>query len=180
MQKSGRPLEDHDLRGRLALKRATAPLRHQWSDEPADTFLAYVEQILAPSLKPGDIVVLARSSALTRWRACAKRSRPQAQDCSTCRPIRLDFHPIEQLFAKIKALLRKAAERSVDGLWSRIKPSRRLHTPGMRQLPPQRRACFMKSGKRSNRARCWQSDHIELPMRYRPDSGKSVAQVTSR
>jgi transposase len=35
-------------------------------------------------------------------------------------PYSPDFNPIEQLFAKIKALLRKAAERSVDGLWSRI------------------------------------------------------------
>ena len=35
-------------------------------------------------------------------------------------PYSLDFNPIEQVFAKLKALLRKAAERSVDGLWKRI------------------------------------------------------------
>ena len=35
-------------------------------------------------------------------------------------PYSPDFNPIEQLFAKLKALLRKAAERSVDGLWNRI------------------------------------------------------------
>jgi transposase len=35
-------------------------------------------------------------------------------------PYSPDFNPIEQLFARLKALLRKAAERSVDGLWNRI------------------------------------------------------------
>jgi transposase len=35
-------------------------------------------------------------------------------------PYSPDFNPIEQLFAKLKALLREAAERSIDGLWSRI------------------------------------------------------------
>ena len=35
-------------------------------------------------------------------------------------PYSPDFNPIEQLFAKLKTLLRKAAERSIDGLWNRI------------------------------------------------------------
>jgi len=82
-------------------------------------FLAYVEQILAPGLKPGDIVVLDNLSA---------HKVPGVRDAIEATGARLlylppyspDFNPIEQLFAKLKALLRKAAERSVEGLWSRI------------------------------------------------------------
>ena len=43
-------------------------------------------------------------------------------------PYSPDFNPIENAFAKLKALLRKAAERTVDGLWSAIGDSSRLHT----------------------------------------------------
>jgi len=82
-------------------------------------FLAYVEQILAPGLKPGDIVVLDNLSA---------HKVPGVRDAIEATGARLlylppyspDFNPIEQLFAKLKALLRKAAERSVEGLWNRI------------------------------------------------------------
>jgi transposase len=82
-------------------------------------FLAYVEQILAPGLKQGDIVVLDNLSA---------HKVPGVRDAIEATGARLlylppyspDFNPIEQLFAKLKALLRKAAERSVEGLWSRI------------------------------------------------------------
>ena len=52
-----------------------------------NAFLAYVEQILVPSLNPGDIVVLDNLSA-HKVPGCAKRSRPQAQRCFICRPIR--------------------------------------------------------------------------------------------
>jgi transposase len=84
-----------------------------------NTFLAYVEQILAPSLKPGDIVVLDNLSAHK------VAGVPEAVEAAGARllylpPYSPDFNPIEQLFAKLKALLRKAAERSVDGLWNRI------------------------------------------------------------
>jgi len=82
-------------------------------------FLAYVEQILAPGLKQGDIVVLDNLSA---------HKVPGVRDAIEATGARLlylppyspDFNPIEQLFAKLKALLRKAAERSVEGLWNRI------------------------------------------------------------
>ena len=84
-----------------------------------NTFLAYVEQILAPSLKPGDIVVLDNLSA---HKVAGVREAVEAVGARLLYlpPYSPDFNPIEQLFAKIKALLRKAAERSVDGLWSPI------------------------------------------------------------
>ena len=93
-----------------------------------NAFLAYVEQILAPSLKPGDIVVLDNLSA---------HKVPGVREAIEAAGARLlylpayspDFNPIEQLFAKLKALLRKAAERSVDGLWNRIASLLNAFTP---------------------------------------------------
>ena len=84
-----------------------------------NTFLAYVEQILAPSLKPGDIVVI---DNLRAHKVAGVREAVEAAGARLLYlpPYSPDFNPIEQLFAKIKALLRKAAERSVDGLWSRM------------------------------------------------------------
>jgi transposase len=82
-------------------------------------FLAYVEQILAPGLKQGDIVVLDNLSA---HKVPGVRDAIEATGASLLYlpPYSPDFNPIEQLFAKLKALLRKAAERSVEGLWNRI------------------------------------------------------------
>lgn len=84
-----------------------------------DVFLAYVEQVLAPSLKPGDIIVLDNLSA---HKVPGVRETIEAAGAALLYlpPYSPDFNPIEQLFAKLKALLRKAAERSVDGLWTRI------------------------------------------------------------
>jgi len=82
-------------------------------------FLAYVEQILAPSLKSGDIVVMDNLSA---HKVPGVREAIEAAGARLfyLPPYSPDFNPIEQLFAKLKALLRKAAERSVEDLWSRI------------------------------------------------------------
>ena len=92
-----------------------------------NAFLAYVEQILAPSLKPDDIVVMDNLSA---HKVPGVRQAIEATGARLLYlpPYSPDFNPIEQLFAKLKALLRKAAERSVDDLWNRIaSPARRLH-----------------------------------------------------
>jgi transposase len=90
-------------------------------DGPMDglTFNAYVEQILVPTLKPGDIVVM---DNLPAHKADGVRQTIEAAG-ATLRylpPYSPDFNPIEQLFAKLKALLRKAAERSIEALWRRI------------------------------------------------------------
>ena len=84
-----------------------------------NAFLAYVEQVLAPSLKPGDIVVLDNLSA---HKVPGVRETIEAAGARLLYlpPYSPDFNPIEQLFAKLKTLLRKAAERSIDGLWNRI------------------------------------------------------------
>lgn len=49
-----------------------------------------------------------------------KRSRPPGATLRYLPPYSPDLNPIEQVFAKLKALLRKAAERSVEALWNRI------------------------------------------------------------
>jgi transposase len=84
-----------------------------------NTFLAYVEQVLVPSLSPGDIVVMDNLSA---HKVPGVRQAIEAAGAKLLYlpPYSPDFNPIEQLFAKLKALLRKAGERSVAGLWNRI------------------------------------------------------------
>jgi transposase len=82
-------------------------------------FLAYVEQILVPTLKPGDIVIL---DNLAAHKNAAAR---QAIEAAGARllflpPYSPDLNPIENAFSKLKALLRKAAARTVQHLWKAI------------------------------------------------------------
>ena len=105
----------------MAALRSTALTAPCVIDGPmnGNAFLAYVEQVLAPSLKPGDIVVLDNLSA---HKVPGVRETIEAAGARLLYlpPYSPDFNPIEQLFAKLKTLLRKAAERSIDGLWNRI------------------------------------------------------------
>ena len=84
-----------------------------------DAFFAYVEQVLVPTLKPGDIVVM---DNLSSHKLPGIREAIEAAGARLLYlpPYSPDFNPIEQLFAKLKAALRKAAERSVESLWNRI------------------------------------------------------------
>ncbi|MGZ3294343.1 MAG: IS630 family transposase [Xanthobacteraceae bacterium] len=93
-----------------------------------NAFLAYVEQILIPTLTPGDIVV---ADNLSAHKVAGVREAIEAAGARLLYlpPYSPDFNPIEQLFAKLKALLRKAAERSVDGLWTRIASLLNAFTP---------------------------------------------------
>jgi transposase len=105
----------------VAALRSTALTAPGVIDGPmnGNVFLAYVEQILAPSLTPGDIVVMDNLSA---HKVQGVRQTIEAAGATLLYlpPYSPDFNPIEQVFAKLKALLRKARERSLDGLWSRI------------------------------------------------------------
>jgi transposase len=80
-------------------------------------FQAYIEQVLVPELRPGDIVVNLGSHKGAGVRAAIEATRARLLYLPPYSP---DFNPIENAFSKLKALLRKAAERTVDGLWSRI------------------------------------------------------------
>jgi transposase len=83
------------------------------------TFAVYVEQFLAPALEPGDVVVL---DNLAAHKVDGVRQAIAAAGASILYlpPYSPDLNPIEQLFAKLKALLRKAAVRTKDDLWSTI------------------------------------------------------------
>ena len=85
----------------------------------AVAFEAYVEQFLVAELKPGDIVVMDNLSSHKRPQVAALIEAAGAS-LLYLPPYSPDFNPIEKLFAKFKALLRKAAERTVEGLWDAI------------------------------------------------------------
>jgi transposase len=91
-------------------------------------FEAYVDQILVPELKPGDIVIM---DNLSSHKSPAVRTAIEAAGAELrfLPPYSPDFNPIEKAFAKLKALLRKAAERTVDGLWRTIGTLIDLFTP---------------------------------------------------
>ena len=82
-------------------------------------FLAYVGQVLVPTLSPGDIVVM---DNLPAHKSAGVRSAIEAAGASLRHlpPYSPDFNPIEQAFSKLEALLRKAAARTVPDLWAAI------------------------------------------------------------
>jgi transposase len=82
-------------------------------------FLAYVRQLLAPTLRKGDIVVM---DNLPAHKITGVRQEIEAAGARLLYlpPYSPEFNPIEQAFAKLKALLRKAAARTIDALWAAI------------------------------------------------------------
>jgi transposase len=104
-----------------------AALRHDRIDAPCvidgpingSAFLAYVEQFLVPKLKPGDIVIIDNLGS-HKGKAVRQAIRKAGAKLFFLPPYSPDLNPIEQLFAKLKALLRKAAERTLDATWRRI------------------------------------------------------------
>jgi transposase len=91
-------------------------------------FLAYVEQILVPTLRPGDVVILDNLAA--HKNAAVRRAIEAAgAQLRFLPPYSPDLNPIENAFAKLKALLRKAAARTVDQLWSAIANAIDTFTP---------------------------------------------------
>lgn len=84
-----------------------------------DAFETYVEKVLVQELRPGDIVVMDNLSSHkgARVREMIEAAHAELRYLPPYSP---DFNPIENAFAKLKALLRKAAERTVDALWNTI------------------------------------------------------------
>jgi len=82
-------------------------------------FLAYVEQVLAPTLRAGDIVII---DNLGSHRSPKVRQAIEAKGATLLYLPKYspDLNPIEMAFSKLKAGLRKAAERSTQALWDRI------------------------------------------------------------
>jgi len=93
-----------------------------------EAFETYVEKVLVPELRPGDIVVLDNLSSHKGPRA---RDLIEAASASLLflPPYSPDFNPIENAFSKLKTMLRKAAERTVEGLWAAIGRIAQTFTP---------------------------------------------------
>jgi transposase len=82
-------------------------------------FLAWVTQFLVPTLRPGDIVVLDNMGS-HKGQAVRHAIRDAEAHRLLLPPYSPDLNPIEQAFAKLKSLLRKADERSINAVWIRI------------------------------------------------------------
>jgi transposase len=82
-------------------------------------FLAYVEQILIPTLRPGDVVIVDNLGS-HKGKAVRRAIRAAGAKLLFLPAYSPDLNPIEQVFAKLKTLLRKAAERTVEATWMRI------------------------------------------------------------
>jgi transposase len=88
------------------------PINGEW-------FLAYVEQVLVPTLRRGDVVVMDNLGS-HKGKAVRRAIRRAGAHLIFLPPYSPDLNPIEQVFAKLKTLLRKAAERTVEATWRRI------------------------------------------------------------
>jgi len=90
-------------------------------DGPIDgeSFRAYVEQVLVPTLKPGDIVIF-DNLASHKGTAVRHAIRAAGAKLFLLPKYSPDLNPIEQVFAKLKTLLRRAAGRSTDAIWRHI------------------------------------------------------------
>ena len=82
-------------------------------------FETYVEKVLVPELRPGDIVIMDNLSSHKGPRVRSMIETAGAE-LLFLPPYSPDFNTIENAFAKLKAMLRKAAERTVEGLWTAI------------------------------------------------------------
>ena len=113
--------------GALRLDGLTAPMV---LDGPmnGEAFLAYVQQVLVPTLRSGDLVVL---DNLPAHRRAGVREAIEAAGARMqfLPPYSPDFNPIENAFAKVKACLRKLAARTINDLWAAIRDILPLFTP---------------------------------------------------
>jgi transposase len=113
-----------------AALRASGPCAIALMDGPTtgDRFRAYVADTLVPTLKPGDTVVMDNLAAhkVTGVRQAIEAVGARLLYLPAYSP---DFNPIEMAFAKIKALLRTAAARTVSDLWAAIRHAFTRFTP---------------------------------------------------
>jgi transposase len=97
------------------------PMTGEW-------FAAYAKQVLAPTLSPGDIVILDNLPAHKTM--AAREAIEDAGARMLCLPpYSPDFNLVENAFSKLKAILRKAAARTVPELWDAIRVALTCFTP---------------------------------------------------
>jgi transposase len=132
----GTRLVAHAPHGRWRTLTFLAALRCDRIDAPCvidgpingQSFLAYVEQVLLPTLRPGDIVIIDNLGS-HKGKAVRRAIRAAGAKLFFLPPYSPDLNPIEQVFAKLKTLLRKAAERTVEATWKRIGALLQCFTP---------------------------------------------------
>src|SRR5271167_2079840 len=120
-------LKAHVPHGHWKTMTFLAALRHDRIDAPfvfdgplnGESFLLHVEQVLVPTLLAGDIVIMDNLSS-HKSEAVRKAIRAAGARVLFLPPYSPDLNPIEQVFSKLKHLLRKARERSVEATWRRI------------------------------------------------------------
>ena len=132
----GLPLNAKVPHGRWRTLTFMAALRHDGVSAPfvldgpinGESFRIYIERVLMPTLRAGDIVIMdnlgSHKAAVIR-----KLLRQAGARLFFLPPYSPDLNPIEQVFAKLKALLRKADERTIDGVWKRIGNILQCFTP---------------------------------------------------
>jgi len=104
-----------------------AALRHDRVDAPwlidgpidGQSFLQYVEQVLVPTLKPGDLVIIDNLGS-HKGKAVRQAIRAAGAKLFFLPKYSPDLNPIEKFFAKLKHWLRKAASRTVDAVYNAV------------------------------------------------------------
>jgi transposase len=112
--------------GRWKTMTFLAALRHDQITAPfvldgpinGQAFQSYVAEVLAPTLLPGDIVVLDNLGS-HKGKAVRDAVRAKGAKLFFLPPYSPDLNPIEQVFAKLKHLMRKAQERTMEATWKR-------------------------------------------------------------
>src|SRR5580700_801841 len=102
----------------------------------AEGFKAYVEKVLVPTLRPGDLAIMDNLGS-HKGKAVRRAIRSAGAKLFFLPKYSPDLNPIEQVFAKLKHLLRSAHDRNCPRCDRRA--ARHLHPTGMRQLPRKRR-----------------------------------------
>jgi transposase len=93
-----------------------------------ESFLAYVRQVLVPTLRTGDVVIMDNLGS-HKNAAVREAIEGAGAELRFLPPYSPDFNPIENAFAKLKALLRKVAARTRDALWNAVAPAIGAFTP---------------------------------------------------
>jgi len=149
----GRRLEAYAPHGHWKTLTFIAALRHHRIDAPwvidgpinGETFLLYIEKILAPTLSPGDVVVLDNLGS-HKGKVARAIVRAKGAHLIFLPPYSPDLNPIEQMFAKLKHLIRKAQPRDVEATWRKVGQLLDLFSPAeCANLPQKLRLRFRLS-----------------------------------
>jgi transposase len=132
----GRRLKAYAPYGHWKTLTFIAALRHDRIDAPwvidgpinGELFGLYIDKVLAPTLAPGDVVVLDNLGS-HKGKAARAAVRARGAHLIFLPPYSPDLNPIEQVFAKLKHLMRKAAPRDVEATWRRVGQLLDLFTP---------------------------------------------------